>query len=328
VLWRGYGSARWPAGDAALWRGPSGITVPLYALPPDGYEFGSSLPTDVQQAHERWMRIRAVLQPRSALGVTLLLNGADHHARQEGQREAVHALCAAAAPTRVVPSSLRGAATAIVGAAGESSLPVVEGELRDSYGYAWALQGTFGVRAAQKRGNAIAERRLVRDVEPWIALLPGGAGSGVRGLLNATWRTLLQSHPHDTLCGTSIDGVAAAMDMRLASVTEQSRGLRDDALLALVGHERERARAALDDSRPVVLLRNPAPRQRSGVVELRLVASVASVAVGPGSATRPGTPRRLPAWGVAGMPLQILSRGETIALTEAPRAYPRADRVA
>ena len=101
VLWRGYGSARWPAGDAALWRGPSGTTVPLYSLPPDGYEFGSSLPADVRQAHERWMRIRAALQPRSALGVTLLLNGADHHARQEGQREAVHALCAAAAPTRV-----------------------------------------------------------------------------------------------------------------------------------------------------------------------------------------------------------------------------------
>lgn len=328
VLWRGYGSARWPAGDAALWRGPSGITVPLYVLPPDGYEFGSSLPTDPRQARERWDRIRAVLQPRSLLGVTLLLNGADHHARQAGQREATHALATAAVPTRVVPSSLRGAATAIVGAAAGSSLAVVEGELRDAYGYAWALQGTFGVRAAQKRRNAIAERRLVRDVEPWTAMLPDGASAGFRALLNATWRTLLQSHPHDTLCGTSIDAVARAMDMRLASVADQSRGLREDALLTLVGHDVERARVALDDSRPVVLLRNPAPRQRTGVVELRLVASVATVAVGPGSATRQGPPRRLPAWGVAGMPLQILSRGETIALTEAPRAYPRADRVA
>ena len=32
-------------------------------------------------------------------------------------------------------------------------------------------------------------------------------------------------------------------------------------------------------------------------------------------------------WGVEGVPLQILSRRERVALTEAPRAYPRADRM-
>jgi hypothetical protein len=328
VLWRGYGSARWPAGDVALWRGASGDVIPLFSLPPDGYEFGSSLPVDARLARERWERMRAVLQPRSTLGVTLLLNGADHHARQVEQRDAVAALGAAAAPSRVAASSLRGAAAAMVDAAAATSLPVVEGELRDSYGYAWALQGTFGVRAAQKRDNAIAERRLVRDVEPWMALLPDGASSGDRALLNVAWRTLLQSHPHDTLCGTSIDAVASAMDLRLASGSEQSRGLREDALLALIGHDRDRVRAALDESRPVVLLRNRAPRSRSGVVELRLVAPVASVAVGPGSATRQGAPRPVPAWGVEGMALQLLSRSEGVSLTEASRAYPRADRVA
>ena len=328
VLWRGYGGARWPAGDVASWRGPSGVAVPLYALPPDGYEFGSSLPTDEKLARDRWARIRAALQPSSTLGVALLLNGADHHARQAGQREAVRALAAAAAPTRVVATSLSGAAAALVERAALAPLAVVEGELRDSYGYAWVLQGTFGVRAAQKRRNAIAERRLVRDVEPWMALLPDGASSGDRALLNAAWRTLLQSHPHDTLCGTSTDAVASAMDTRLASAAVQSRGLRDDALLALIGHDRERVRATLDDSRPVVLLRNPAPRARGGVVELRLLASIASVGVGPGSAARQGVPRRLPAWAVDGMPLQILSRRDGIALTEAPRAYPRADRIA
>ena len=328
VLWRGYGSARWPAGDTARWRGPSGATVPLYSLPPDGYEFGSSLPVDEEHARERWARTRAALESRSALGLALLLNGADHHARQRGQSEAVLALATAARPTRVVASSLRGAASAVVAATASASLPLVEGELRDSYGYTWALQGTFGVRAAQKRRNAIAERRLVRDVEPWMALLPEGGSAGRRRLLHAAWRTVLQSHPHDTLCGTSIDAVATAMDTRLASADEQARGLREDALMALVGHDRERARAALDDSRPVVLLRNPAPRARSGVVELRLLASIAGVAVGPGSAARQGAQRRVPAWGVEGMPLQILSRSEGIALTESPRAYPRADRVA
>ena len=328
VLWRGYGGSRWPAGDVVLWRGPSGTLIPLYALPPDGYEFGSSLPTDEEGAGQRWQRIRSVLEPRATVGVALLLNGADHHARQRGQRDAVRALAESAAPVRVAASSLRGAARAIVTGIARAKVATVEGELRDSYGHAWTLQGTLGARAAQKRRNAQLERRLVRDVEPWIALLPDGGDAGTRALLHAAWRTLLQSHPHDTLCGTSIDAVAAAMDGRLASVDTQSRGLRADALLALAGHDRESARESLDDSRPVVLLRNPAPRTRHGVAELQLAATVSSVAVGPGSASRQGRARRMSAWAVEGTPLQVLSRRERIALTEAPRAYPRADCIA
>jgi hypothetical protein len=328
VLWRGYGGARWPAGDVALWRGPSGAIVPLYALPPDGYEFGSTLSSDDDGARARWENIRAVLEPRATTGVALLLNGADHHARQRAQADAVRALAQAANPAHVVASSLRGAAAAVVAGLGRRDVPSVRGELRDSYGYAWTLQGSFGVRAAQKRLNALAERRLVRDVEPWIALLPAGGDIATRALLDAAWRTLLQSHPHDTLCGTSIDAVALAMDARLRSVEAQSHGLREDALLELAKHDREQARSLLDDSRPVVLLRNPAARARGGIVELRLMATVAGVSVGPHSANRQGAPGRIPPWGVEGMPLQIVSRRERVALTEAPRAYPRADRVA
>ena len=93
VVWRGYGGARWPPGDAARWRAPSGAEAVLYHLAPDGYELGSSLP-------DRADRRRAsagggssdVLAPRATLGVALLPNGADHHARQRDQREALAAL--------------------------------------------------------------------------------------------------------------------------------------------------------------------------------------------------------------------------------------------
>ncbi|MBP9105303.1 MAG: hypothetical protein KBF56_00920, partial [Gemmatimonadaceae bacterium] len=46
VLWRGYGGAPWPAGDVARWRDDDGSSVLLHHLPPDGYEVGSSLPSD------------------------------------------------------------------------------------------------------------------------------------------------------------------------------------------------------------------------------------------------------------------------------------------
>lgn len=328
VVWRGYGGARWPAGDTVRWRGPSGVEVTLYHLPPDGYEFGSSLPTEMTEAAQRWARVQGVIRSRATTGVALLLNGADHHARQLDYRKAIASLVDAARPDVVRAATLRDAAAAIVREAQRVELPVVENELRDSYGYTWTLQGTFATRAAQKRRNAIAERLLVRDVEPWLALMHDGGNDSSRPLLAAAWRTLLSGHPHDTLCGTSIDAVATALDERLSSTIVQGEALRDDALIALLGHDTSRARAEPDAWRPVVMLRNPAARSRAGVAELHLSATVANIAVGPGSAGRQGLPQRIQSWGIDGVPLQILERGERVALTEDPRAYPRADRIA
>ncbi|MEP6731967.1 MAG: glycoside hydrolase family 38 C-terminal domain-containing protein [bacterium] len=327
ILWRGFGGARSPAGDVVQWRGAAGNTVLLYHLPPDGYEFGSSLPSAQDEAERRWESIRDVLAPRAVTGTAILLNGADHHARQREHAAAIDALAAAAGDVHVHRSSLHKAARAAIDSARDTKLPAVAGELRDSYGYTWTLQGTLGARASQKRRNAMAERLLVRDVEPWLMLSGAAHDRASRSLLTHAWRALLQAHPHDTLCGTSVDAVADAFDARLASVEEQSRGLREEALLSLLSHDREHARMSASAWQPAILLRNAVARPRGGVVELTLRTTLADIAVGPGSASRQGERRRAAPWRVDGMPLQILSRHECVELTESPRAYPDADLV-
>src|SRR5205814_2934363 len=129
----------------------------------------------------------------------------DHHARQRERDAAVRGLQSMAeqGKDRVVGSSLRHFAESLVEKASAQRVPSVSGELRDSYGYTWTLQGTFGTRAPQKRSNAIAERALLRGAEPWSALA-WFAGKGSRQpLVRAAWKDLLHAHPHDTLCGTS-----------------------------------------------------------------------------------------------------------------------------
>ena len=328
VAWRGYGGARWPDGDTVRWRDASGVEVLLYHLAPDGYELGSSLPVTAEGATERWKRLEPTLADRATTGIALLLNGADHHARQRGLPDALHALADAAAPTVVAAVSLRSAAERLVAETTPRAVPVVAGELRDSYGYAWTLQGTLATRAHQKRANATLERRLLRDVEPWIALAPRGGEPSERALLRATWRALLAGQPHDTLCGTSIDAVAAALDVRHADVADRAQALRESTLTALVDHDVERARRAASEWQPAVVLRNRAARPRGGVVELTLQQTLADVAVGPGSATRQGERRRMAPWRVDAIPLQILRSSWRVALTESPREYPDADLVA
>jgi len=330
VLWRGYGSSRWPTGDTFRWRAASGDEALVYHLPRDGYEFGSHLPSDSAAATVRWERIHHELEPRSSTGVVLVPNGADHHARQHEHRAAIDALCRAAAPDRAHRSSLRAFAMAIVLEA-DGTLPVVDGELRDSYGFTWTLQGTFAARAHEKRRNARVERELVRDTEPWAALA-ARKGYDARALTHHAWQTLLQAHPHDTLCGCSIDAVAVAMEERLRSASNQAGGIRQDAIAALIGHDADRARASTAHWQPALLVRNRVARRRSGVARIEIEEFLSHVPVGPGSAPKvggrdPTLPRRLPSVTNLG-PLQVLSRTVGYSRTESARHYPDNDLVA
>jgi mannosylglycerate hydrolase len=332
ILWRGYGGPRWPTGDTARWTSPSGDSVVIYHLPRDGYEFGSHLPSENGAATSRWRRMRDELVPRSATGVVLVLNGADHHARQVNHREAVAALEQAGRDDAVHRSTLRRFSHRLVDAASTEMLPVVTGELRDSYGYTWCLQGTLATRAHEKRLNAFAERLMLRDAEPWAALA-SRSGRTRRPLIEQAWRTLLQSHPHDTLCGCSIDDVADAMELRLRSAIHQGEGVRDEAIADLIGHDAVAAHDARQQWTPIVVVRNPATRVRSGVAILEIEEFIADVPVGPGSApttpvdaTAPSNDRPLVVDGIG--PLQILSRAVRYSRTESPRHYPDNDLVA
>ena len=330
ILWRGYGSTRWPKGDIARWRGPDGSAALLYHLPRAGYEFASSLPVDPAAAAHRWSAMRDELAPRSVVGVVLLPNGADHHARQEQLDGATAALTRVAEPDRIIVSSLGRFASALRAAAAEWPLPIIDGELRDSYGYTWTLQGTFATRAYQKRRNAHAERLLLRDAEPWSALAWRRAGISRRQLVDAAWTTLLSCHPHDTLCGCSIDAVARAMDLRLENVMVEGAGIRDDALADLIGHDPVRARTARAHWREVVVVRNPSPRPRGGVAELEIRRFLSDVPVGPGSAHAAPPPRlRLPPPELDGgrIPVQVLDRVIANDRVESLRHYPDNDMV-
>ncbi len=337
VVWRGYGGSRWPPGDVVRWRAAEGAVVLILHLPPDGYEFGASLPTDAEGAASRWKRVLSVLGGRSSTGIVLLPNGADHHARQAELRLAIQALATAAQPHPVRCSRLVELSSALATKVAANRLPEISGELRDSYGYTWTLSGTLGTRAAQKRRNAIAERLLVHDVEPWLAMaaLRGAASSA--SLLDVAWRELLACHPHDSLCGCSVDAVAHAVDARLTSVIAQATALSERTTRVLAGHDADAAMAQRDRWRQVVLLRNRVPRPRSGVAEIEIDVVLSDAPVGPGSGSNvqseaadpvvvPSAPRPQAALDVqlAGVsPPQWLTSTRSFSREEAPRHYPR-----
>ncbi len=135
--------------------------------------------------------------------------------------------------------------------------------------------------------NALAERILTREAEPWAALAHR-AGAGSRApLVHAAWTSVLLCHPHDTLCGCSTDEVARAMDVRLDEAIAQAEGIRGDAILDLIGHDTDRARERRADWKPMAVVRNAVPRARGGVALIRLTSFVSDVKVGANASPGP-----------------------------------------
>ena len=329
ILWRGLGGPTWPDGDAFWWRAPGGARVLVHHLPPPGYEYGANLPTNDSAARERWRALRAMLAPRARTSAMLVLNGADHHARQSGLEEAIDALARAAAPDRVRASTLGAfAASFVAHAKARPDLPKIEGELRFSPGYTWTVPGTWSSRAYQKRRNAGLERLLTREAEVWSAIASTRGAPSRVALMHAAWRTLLECHPHDTLCGCSADTVAMAADTRFAFAETEARGIVKDAVHDLVGHDAAAAHWAPEWS-SYVLVRNPAARPRGGITELEIARVVAREPVGPGSAGVRVPERELPPPALDGgrVPLQVLTRRVRSDRIESPRHYPHGDRV-
>jgi len=326
IVWRGYGGPAHPVSTVARWSHDSGASVVLYHLPPDGYEIGASLPVDAALAEARWRAMHDPALGTNPLRVALVLNGADHHARQSHRAAAVAALMTAAAPHLVEPDSLGGFAARLTEAAIGVPLPSITGELRDSAGWTWSLQGTFATRAYQKRRNAGVERLLVRDAEPWVALA-WFMRATTNDTLRTAWKTLLSAHPHDTLCGCSIDAVARAADVRWDEAESSGEAVRDDALRALTDCDASTQRELEQLWSPTIVLRNPAARARGGAVTLDLIDVIVADPVGPKSAGQievaaADDAQRPSAWTGADR-LQVLRTVVAVDRVESPRHYPR-----
>jgi alpha-mannosidase len=99
-------------------------------------------------------------------------------------------------------------------------LEQLTGELRDNR-EAFLLPGVFSARLYLKQANRKLEHRLTRHTEPlaamarlWLAPAPHYP---IREL-EVAWQQLLLNHPHDSICGCSVDEVHRENEVRFDQV--------------------------------------------------------------------------------------------------------------
>ncbi len=216
VIWRGVGDAptefRWAASD-----GSEVLTCYLR----DSYSNAAYLPADEDGFVAAIAEERGRLAPYAPTSHLLLMQGTDH---MFPCADLPHLIAAADArlPDRVVHSSLPAYVAAVraeLGEEGIRNLPRRVGEMRDP-SRAHLLPGVLSTRMWIKQRNHACQTLLERWAEPLTAIC--NLQSAIRNLqpailnslLRRAWKYLLENHPHDSICGCSIDQVHEEMRTR------------------------------------------------------------------------------------------------------------------
>ncbi len=116
------------------------------------------------------------------------------------------------------------------GGSSDPPLETVRGELRSGEEYANLLPGVLSARVYLKQANTRVQTLLERWAEPLATCASMiGAAYPVEELRYA-WKTLLENHPHDSICGCSIDAVHEENMTRFARAGQVAAAVADAAL--------------------------------------------------------------------------------------------------
>ncbi len=255
------------------WDAPDGSRV-LAAYLRDGYDNAAGLPTgDPALFAEEVARRRDSLRPHSAVNDLILMHGTDHMEPPRDTSSAIRSAAGRLQGDRLVHSTLPAYFAAVSSAVRRRNLrlPVVRGELRSPKRH-HLLPGVLSTRMWIKQRNRECETLLERWAEPFSAWASINVPRRLQtplvrepaGALRAAWRMLMQNHPHDSICGCSVDEVHEEMRPRFAQAAQIGEEIARESLDALA--------AAVDTSagEKSVVVFNPAPGPTSGPVEADL----------------------------------------------------------
>jgi alpha-mannosidase len=221
------------------------------------------MPKDEAMFVKRTQQIIESLTPTATTPHLLAMNGSDHVEPMPELSTLLSAADAALPDVAVKHGTLPHFIKAVRSGlrAQNTKLATRRGEMRDS-AKSPLLPGVLSTRMWIKQRNAACETLLTRWTEPMTAIAEiAGAPLGLQGrsepLVKQAWRYLLQNHPHDSICGCSIDQVHKEMDVRfdwVEQIGEMVTAASLSGLAAMVD-------TANDQNQPAVVVFNPTTRQ-------------------------------------------------------------------
>lgn len=235
VFWRGTGNHM--TSSEFYWQSPCAKQSVFGAHMPYGYGNTARLSADMEESFPRMQDMIDNLKALSTSNTVLLMNGSDHIVNQENITEVVQKLNSEFEKNGVGKEIVLSTMEDYLNELKQNlplSLETYSGEIR--FGdRSMLLGGTISTRMPLKQWNAKVQRNMERYLEPMISLgeLCGFNGD-FGGFQNYIWKRILENHPHDSICGCSIDEVHDEMITRFKCVSQLEQTLISDSVLAMV----------------------------------------------------------------------------------------------
>ncbi|MBY0158170.1 alpha-mannosidase [Cytobacillus firmus] len=212
-----------------MWEGPDGSKV-LGILFANWYSNGNEVPVDEAEAKAFWDRKLADAEKYASTPELLYMNGCDHQPIQTDLPQGIHTAKKLYPDTEFIHSNFDDYLKAV-----REKLPQdlssVKGELRSQRTDGWGtLVNTASARVYLKQMNQRGQTLLEKVAEPLASYASLLGKEYPHHLFTYAWKTLMQNHPHDSICGCSVDEVHREMVTRFEKSAHVAENIVDDSV--------------------------------------------------------------------------------------------------
>ncbi|MFC3749648.1 alpha-mannosidase [Paenibacillus sp. GCM10012306] len=210
-----------------IWEGPDGSKI-LGILFANWYSNGNEVPVEEGAAKEFWDRKLADAEKYASTSELMFMNGCDHQPLQTDLPEAIETAKALYPDTEFVHSNFPDYLDALKDSL-KDELSSVKGELRSQRTDGWGtLVNTASARVYLKQMNQKGQTILEKVAEPLASIAKLAGQSYPHHLFTYAWKTLMQNHPHDSICGCSVDEVHREMVTRFDKSRHVAESIVED----------------------------------------------------------------------------------------------------
>ena len=256
-LWRGPGMDPDEMSSEFWWESPDGSRVlAIYLL--NTYRNAMALSEIKEIARDRVISQARKLRPFASTPNVLLMNGYEQDPGPDDVLPIIEEVNKEVRCVQSLPSEYLEAVKKF-----SPDLPTLKGYLYSGR-YMPILTGVFSSRMYLNQSNNECQREIERWAEPFATMAWAFGGEYPRPRIGEAWKSLLLNHPHDDICGCSIDDVCRDMMERFERSHRIASEVTEESLRTIA--------QALDTSRaegPVaIVVFNPSCWERRGVMGL------------------------------------------------------------
>ncbi|HEY4537149.1 MAG TPA: alpha-mannosidase [Erysipelothrix sp.] len=194
------------------------------------YSNGNEIPVDKEEAIKFWDQKLADAEKFASTNHLLMMNGVDHQPVQKDVTEAIKLANELYPDYEFVHSNFDTYMEEVMGDISDD-LGSVAGELTSQETDGWyTLTNTASSRLYLKQENTKVQNLLEQITEPLASMAYEVTNYYPHEKLRYAWKWLMKNHPHDSICGCSVDEVHDEMMTRFQKAEESTKFVRDEAL--------------------------------------------------------------------------------------------------